>query len=258
MKDDITQRFIEASMYLHRNGHFETQRELAELLETTPQALSDIRSGRRHVSLPMVQRMSEMLGVRADYLLRGELPVLDSDPSAIESNVGLSQLGRMGQAKTIFLPMGAVAGYLSQGQEESGGFSNLPRFSIPQFEDCDLIVPVMGDSMYPTISNGDLVICKQVDEPHLIRFGDVYFLDTPDGHVVKRLHRHEDPKFVRLVSDNENYETYDLPTGEIRRLWLVKGKLTTNLGSSRSAFQERIELLTKQLGMLQQQIQRIS
>jgi phage repressor protein C with HTH and peptisase S24 domain len=69
--------------------------------------------------------------------------------------------------------------------------------NIPQFRDCNYGTRASGDSMYPEIRNGDLIICKELPIDARIIFGDMYVVHTKDGI--------ETIKYVnQFIDDNKN------------------------------------------------------
>lgn len=68
-----------------------------------------------------------------------------------------------------------------------------------------VVVPVSGDSMQPTIFNGDTVLVNTGD--HKIANGQVYAFRHEDGPRIKRLFKQLDGK-VRVVSDNPDKIAY--------------------------------------------------
>jgi len=71
-------------------------------------------------------------------------------------------------------------------------------------------VPVRGDSMEDTISKGTLVpICKLVEGRQELPDDDVYLFRLEGTIQIKRLQRRPGSR-IRVVSDNDNYEDFDV------------------------------------------------
>ncbi len=79
-----------------------------------------------------------------------------------------------------------------------------------------LVLDTTGDSMVPTIASGERVI---VDTGHLTPTPDGLYAirDTFDSIVVKRLQllRSAKPPRVRIISDNANHASEEVPLGEV-------------------------------------------
>jgi phage repressor protein C with HTH and peptisase S24 domain len=85
------------------------------------------------------------------------------------------------------------------------------------------VIQIAGDSMEPTLTNGDRVLIDTV-QTNLRREG-VYVIGVEDTLMVKRVTMHPRSKRVSLRSDNPRYETYgDLDPDRLnvagRVLWL--------------------------------------
>jgi DNA-binding XRE family transcriptional regulator/phage repressor protein C with HTH and peptisase S24 domain len=109
--------------------------------------------------------------------------------------------------------------------------TEIPRDSllVPGFADCDFAVPVSGHSMYPKISNGDIIICKQVNDFDVVEFGQIYLIVTDERRMVKYVRKASKPDKVLLVSENhERFDDFEIARSKIRRLYLVKGWVNKN------------------------------
>jgi transcriptional regulator with XRE-family HTH domain len=51
-----------------------SQAELSELLDISPSHMSDIENGKKNIGIEIFMRMTETLGVSADWLLRTDTP----------------------------------------------------------------------------------------------------------------------------------------------------------------------------------------
>lgn len=85
----------------------------------------------------------------------------------------------------------------------------------------DYAMEVTGDSMSPEYPSGSRVLIKKVDETAFIAWNEVYVLDTPNGAVIKRVRRTEDPNIVECVSVNPAYQPYTISREFIRGWYRV-------------------------------------
>lgn len=81
-----------------------------------------------------------------------------------------------------------------------------------------IVIPVQGDSMLPTLNEGD---CVFVDTRHRLPSPDgIYALvDEFGGIVVKRLEvlgRRNDEVWIHIISDNERHAAKEIPLAEVR------------------------------------------
>lgn len=83
-------------------------------------------------------------------------------------------------------------------------------------------VAVRGDSMYPIIKSGDIVVFEWVSSPEYIMFGEMYLVSyiwDDDKHVVvKYVKRSQILDHVTLVSYNSHHDPIDIPVSCISLL----------------------------------------
>lgn len=91
---------------------------------------------------------------------------------------------------------------------------------ISPIRGADFAMEVTGDSMSPEYPSGSRVLIKKVSET-FIAWNEVYVLDTPDGAVIKRVRKTEDPSVVECVSVNPAYQPYTIPKEFIRGWYKV-------------------------------------
>ncbi|GHV01054.1 transcriptional regulator [Campylobacterota bacterium] len=84
------------------------------------------------------------------------------------------------------------------------------------------IVAVEGDSMEPTLSNGDLMAISRKEQK--IKDGGIYALATPHGLFIKRVQR-EASGFISLMSDNPDYEPIRIGADEARIIGVAIGAI---------------------------------
>ena len=123
-----------------------------------------------------------------------------------------------------------MAGYALEHQDE-GYLAELPKFSIPNLEGNLLAFEINGDSMYPTITNGDIVVCEPLERGDPLRDNNVYVVVT-DVVVAKRIQQVKSDggasDQLRLISDNSAvYKPYEVDLEDIRQVLRVKCRLTS-------------------------------
>lgn len=87
-------------------------------------------------------------------------------------------------------------------------------------------INVLGDSMEPTIENGDVVFINK--EFINARKAGIYVVSTPAGLFIKRLQLHANGT-ISLVSDNEAYAPEVMNADDVHILGKVVGKLSANI-----------------------------
>lgn len=98
------------------------------------------------------------------------------------------------------------------------------RYVIPMFKDADFLIPVKGSSMIPKYNSGDVVACKRVPMQDIFfQWNKVYVLDTNQGAIIKRVAKSEQEGCIKIVSENPNYEPFDLHLSQIYSIAIVIG-----------------------------------
>lgn len=96
--------------------------------------------------------------------------------------------------------------------------------SLPQFKGADCWVNVSGKSMEPTISSGDMIALRKVENwTENILYGEVYAIVTEQYRTIKRIRKSEDPDMVRLVPDNTEYDAQDIRKDSVIAVFRVLG-----------------------------------
>lgn len=108
----------------------------------------------------------------------------------------------------------------------------LDTIRIPNLPRCDGAITITGDSMYPLLKSGDMVLYAetQIDS---IFFGEMYLLgirlnDFEEFVTVKYIHRSERENHIVLVSQNKHHDNKEIPLNSIRSIALVKASIRIN------------------------------
>ena len=103
---------------------------------------------------------------------------------------------------------------------------------IPDLPKCDGAIYARGDSMYPLLKSGDIIIFKEVGNVKYIMYGEMYLvdysLDGDDYLVIKYVQKSEYDDHIKLVSYNTHHEPRDIPIQSIRAVALIKASVRLN------------------------------
>lgn len=102
----------------------------------------------------------------------------------------------------------------------------LAYYIIPSFQNkgIDFMIRITGDSMAPRLWGGDIVACSIIHNPSFIQWNKTYLLSTRnEGLIVKRLRKSDSPDYLLAISNNPEYDPFDLPKDEILGLARVVG-----------------------------------
>lgn len=116
---------------------------------------------------------------------------------------------------------------------DNKAFRPIDHISIPHLPKCDGAVYVTGDSMYPLLKSGDIVMYKEVyDIPNGIFWGEMYLvsidLNGEEYVTVKYIQRGSSPENIVLVSENKHHQNKEVSMSSIRALALVKASVRVN------------------------------
>ncbi len=187
------------------------QKDFASKIGEEPNTISHIIKRRIGVSSKVLEGIVRNIkGVNTQWLLSGVGPMFNEKVRALpyyEVDVTAGNVNRIFDGKEV--------------ARES--------LLVPGFADCDFAVPVSGHSMYPRISNGDIIICKQIYDLEVVEFGQIYLIVTDERRMVKYVRKGSKPDKILLVSENhERFDDFEISRSKVRRLFLVKGWVNKN------------------------------
>lgn len=121
----------------------------------------------------------------------------------------------------------AIAGIISQTVND---YIPLQEITIPNMPHCDGAMHVKGNSMYPLLNAGDIIMYKMTESRRAnLFFGKVYLLvfdmDGEEVVTVKFLHKSDRVGYYRLESFNPDFPPKEIPIDSVRALALVKGSI---------------------------------
>ncbi|MCG8327947.1 MAG: S24 family peptidase [Chitinophagales bacterium] len=227
----INQRFRKVYLELEKHNLIKGKSDIAKKLGTYNHVINSILKGQRNITVDQLHRLFESYGIDANFLfgMTDELfleGVRDGEIPALSMN----DRQKGGRENIMLVPERALAGYAMEHQD-SNFMDTLQKFSIPQLEGELIAFEINGDSMMPTITNGDIVVCEPIERGTSLRDNHVYVIVT-DVVVAKRiqqLRNENEVRALRLISDNGAvYKPYEVELEEIRQILKVKCRLTTH------------------------------
>lgn len=92
------------------------------------------------------------------------------------------------------------------------------------YNKCTCWCNARGNSMYPTISSGDIVALKKIEDFHLLLTGEVYGIVTVNGlRTIKRIKDNGDT--LTLIPDNKEYTEQTIDKQDILHVFQVMGSV---------------------------------
>lgn len=173
-----------------------------------------------------------------DWLLTGEGDMLKEEPhvSEVTEVKSLSHLKskdvKKDEQMVNLYDFEASAGLRSL--LDNNHANVIDSIRIPNLPKCDGAIHIVGDSMYPLLKSGDIVLYKEmpVDMQHLF-YGEMYLISyiiEGDAYVVvKYINRSpQGEPYVTLVSQNPHHADRDIDFRTVNALALVKASIRIN------------------------------
>ena len=220
---------MESRVKLIRKELKMTQEQLAQRLGIGKAALSMIETGKCGLSTRNKNILVQDLNVNPDWLDTGKGNMFNAEPDLTAFRLRSDNS----------LPMQSVPLYSIEGTAGlvplfNDSTSNKPInfIHIPNLPKCDGAIYVSGDSMYPLLKSGDIVLYKQLHNIEDIFWGDMYLLSIDlEGEeyiVVKYIQKSEREGYVKLVSQNPHHADKEIEVSRIRAIALVKASIRMN------------------------------
>ena len=125
-----------------------------------------------------------------------------------------------GSAEIQLVPVKAAAGYLA-GYADPDFLDELNTFTLPMLAPGHYrAFEIIGDSMLPTPS-GSVIVGERVEDMEDVKNSNTYVvLSKNEGVVYKRIMKNNRAKNkITLVSDNPQYEPYNVNADEVLEVW---------------------------------------
>ncbi|MBE6198312.1 MAG: helix-turn-helix transcriptional regulator [Alistipes sp.] len=207
-----------------------TQEQLAQRLGVGKTALSMIETGKARLSTRNRNILVQELNVNPEWLESGRGEMFNADPSLSASYAHGSEMKMPLQSVPLY-SIEATAGLVPL-FEQREQYIPVNYIHIPNLPKCDGAVYVAGDSMYPLLKSGDIVLYKQLHDLNDIFWGDMYLLSLDmEGEeyvTVKYIQRSEREGYVRLVSQNQHHADKEVALSRIRAIALIKASIRMN------------------------------
>ena len=207
-----------------------TQEQLSQRLGIGKTALSMIETGKARLSTRNRNILVQELNVNPDWLETGKGEMFNADPS-FAASFGRSTDMSMPLQSVPLYSIEATAGLVPLFEQQSA-YTPVNYIHIPNLPKCDGAVYVAGDSMYPLLKSGDIVLYKQLHDLEDIFWGDMYLLSIDmDGEeyvTIKYIQRSDRQGYIRLVSQNPHHADKDVEMSRVRAIALVKASIRMN------------------------------
>jgi len=104
---------------------------------------------------------------------------------------------------------------------------------VSKIDKYDGALYIIGDSMYPLLKSGDIVVYKKINNlQNNIIWGEMYLVyvnnDDNEFFFTRFLKKSERESYVQFVSQNPDHQTIEFPISSIKAIALVKASVRIN------------------------------
>lgn len=223
----VNQRFKEVFDYLEKENIIKGKSDLAKKLDTYNHVINNILKGKRNITVDQLNKLFDTYNINANYLfgLSEEMFLEGGSPMGLPTR-DLGERTNSGKQNIQFIDIRAKAGPIIPVAET--GVTN-KKFSVPGLEGELYAIEIEGDSMFPTITHGDLLICELIERGKALTDNQVYVImtDIPVAKRIQQIREGNHLTSLRLISDNDQvYKPYTVDLEEVQQILKVKCRLT--------------------------------
>ncbi|TXD83543.1 hypothetical protein ESY86_08980 [Subsaximicrobium wynnwilliamsii] len=166
--------------------------------------------------------------INAEWLLTGAGPI--SPESTLNEPYQTYKTSKPTEKPEVAIPLyrlepgEALADLLSN----ASAIKPIDSIKIPNIQACDAALYITGNAMSPLLKTGDIVAYKQItDFPDDIFWGELYVLSIALANEeyisVNQVQKSElGVKYIKLLSQNEQFEPKDIPLRKLRAMARIK------------------------------------
>lgn len=245
---EVKDRIFKAFDYLKEEGKVKNLQEFADIIGTNKQGISDIKAGRKSVSLENIIKLKEFdAAFSTDWFLSNEGSMIKSysnteayklvikEPEPIVQRLPkVVTTDNAGRDNIPLVPVRAAAGYLN-GYADPEYIEKLPAYSLPNISNGTFrMFQVKGHSMMPALHDKSMVVGQFVEDwVKSIKDNRVYIIvSKEEGIIVKRcLNRIKKYGDIYCRSDNKKEfpEPIILKPEDILEVWEYKMHLSYHI-----------------------------
>jgi phage repressor protein C with HTH and peptisase S24 domain len=219
---------------LQKHYNFDKDVDFAQFLGISPQTLTNWIS-RSTFNYEILY--TKCVGVSGDWLLGGDVPMFrseksydDSTPEVLILNSSIEK--RHDRQLIPIYNIEAAAGLVSLFNNPTG-FTPIDFITLPSVGKVDGGLYAFGDSMYPLVKSGDIIVFRRlIDMFESIFYGEMYLLsydlEGEEYIVIKYIQRSDKADHIKLVSQNQHHSPKDIPMSKVNALALVKASVRFN------------------------------
>jgi phage repressor protein C with HTH and peptisase S24 domain len=239
-RDQLNKRFIAVYKQLEEEGIIKnnsrknsgsfSKKEIAMKMWGKPYVtiLCDYLSEKRIIKYDEAAIFAKMFNINKAYLIDGIGQPFGSDYSAPASSQSDTVALPQTRNQILYAPVEAFASSANDAQFQ--GESEF--FQIPGLQGDFIAFAVRGNSMQPTVNQGDIVICRTLYSNEQLKDNEIYAVSINNAVMVKRVQciwdkNHRKVIKIKLISDN--YLEHDPIIEDVspqHKYWKVEKKVT--------------------------------
>ncbi|MEY1640148.1 S24 family peptidase [Tenuifilum osseticum] len=197
-----------------------------------PTVIHNIIKGRNAPSFELLNKIVLTFdNINPEWLLTGEGPMLRGiKPDEINRFSSKADT----YLHTVRIPLYNVEaiGGVVEVYDSIADTEPIAWLEIPNLPKCDGAIYMVGDSMYPLLKSGDIIIYKVLNDLQNILWGEMYLLSIAHNGdaflTVKYVKQSDTPGYVTLISYNEHHQPKDFPFDSIRFAAHIKASVRIN------------------------------
>ena len=210
-KDQAFARLTQAVEYLKDNGQARTQMDMAALMGVRqPHLAAALNGDYKRLTEGFLRKFAAAYSdyINEDWLLDGKGQMEKADRRSTRPHI---------PADKAVVAAGFVGSAIGSVQEDECEVRPVMA-PLPWY---DFTIEVSGDSMEPTLQDGDIIACEWLPRDAEYKKANIYVLDTNEGAVVKRITN--DGNVIHCHSDNPKYKDFIVDVYSILRIARVVG-----------------------------------
>ena len=195
----------------------------------------------RTITYAQAKNLVRFFGVSEAYLFRGIGPFFsDEEETDLKKTMNEVKVSHHKADENIIenqqvphknILFSSVSAFASR-TFDLGAHEDTERFFIPRMGGEHIAFYIKGNSMSPTIEDGDMIICRAVETCEPVNENQIYAIVLNNGTVLikriqKIINKQKQMLKLKLISDNYlEHDPFEIPVNDVRKLLKVEKKLT--------------------------------
>ena len=224
-----------------------SQQDMSEQLNISQGTLSQIENDYYHLSFHTLNTLYQKWEVNSNWLITGQGKIFHRETPREQDN-----------ANVAVVTGTAVEEYPAR-RHDPTYLDKLPTCRLPEVSSDKYyrVFQLTDDSMHPTLSLEDLLICQYQNSTIHLAEGDLVVAVT-DTLLTRRYYLYEeDTQFALLKADNTAFLPHVVELKRIQELWAVRSRLTHQIPPSPAQQARRVDQLEADIRRLEEQLQQL-